>query len=372
MVDIRVIVSCIRTFFGKKLFGSMQLILLVSIIFVACTTSMQQSTRQIKRKDAHRGWSLFFDYLGKKKLTWCNDWFIDKRVVRFNDAIKERIKMFMCCRCICIYFDMVLTDTMLMNLCKEHRPRIGTIENHELKDMLSTLYKTITKTFDSYLDFESIRLPVLLFLSMASDVDDIAMDFLSQGVLCKDASFVDTVLKFDHIQRKKDEEEELFTYATTREMAQTLIDNRIDVHSAFSKKFVQPIIRPGSSLDLMKFYITIQDVDINKLAGTLTDGSCLLHKLVYHPFASKDTIEKVRLILNAQPDMVDIVDAKGRTPLDLIELRMLELKKAEATKHRKRFHHNANENLGPYYDIFKQLIDILFIEYKGTYNILGS
>jgi hypothetical protein len=101
-------------------------------------------------------------------------------------------------------------------------------------------------------------------------------------------------------------------FSKTKKMAQVLhkFGANIDATDMGSKNILWYMVDDQYSLDLIKFYLE-QGVSPKQL--DLETKECLLHKVC------DLSLEKITLLLDIIPELINTINTKGQTPLDLLQ-----------------------------------------------------
>jgi hypothetical protein len=121
------------------------------------------------------------------------------------------------------------------------------------------------------------------------------------------------------------------------EMVHIFMEHGLDVHATDRDninvlEFIVQcwrIMDPHCTPELIKLYLN-QNVNPRKIYAPF--DSCLLHELARNLSIDNETLdnlgEKVQLLINAIPDMINLPDGNGNTPLDVALLQQQEWPKA--------------------------------------------
>jgi hypothetical protein len=265
------------------------------------------------------------------------------------------IKRYMMLSCTCKYFNEVLTPETIGNLHKHYNQDI---KNNVWQRLMlnSTYHHSVVR-----------RLPALLLI--CAGVTDTTMDyFLLNSIAIRDKVQQAAILfKYHHVNSNaEDEHGPIFFNAKTIEMVQLFINNGVDIHTEnkYQTNVLWRILDDAYPSDLMIFYLA-QGINPKKLR--LFDKSCLLHAFAEPTFnymwcypKNIDVLKKGELLLNAMPDMVNMVNVFGKTPLDVA---METLKKIE--EQAEEMEKEYGIRLSPSHDEFAKQLIALFRKYGG-------
>jgi len=261
-------------------------------------------------------------------------------------SLEKSIKNFMKISMACKNFNSLLTFEIIGHFCKNY-----TQDNKDntLHKLTNNLRMDIIKT---------IRLPTLILICSdvnANIINDYDNSLLQSAVWQNDAQLVATLFKHHATPDAKWCGEPIFFQAATIELAQMFIDKGADVQAKDDESktnVLWTVVNNAYPSNFMALYLA-HHVDAKKLS--IYNDSCLLHALaakpnyIYYKINNiDDFLRKGKLLLDAIPDMVNTLNRKGRTPIDVAQ---------------KSF--ERSERIGSQdAQVFKQLI-ALFREYGG-------
>ena len=234
------------------------------------------------------------------------------------EALEESIKTFMRLRIVCKKFNTLLTFETIGTLCHNYAPHIKS----------QTFRKLIKPTYDPH---DKIKhLPALIVLCAGTDINtEIELnDLLFEAVRSNDIQVTTALFKYHAHPHIQNESGPIFFHAKTVEMAQLFIANKVNVHMVSSwpkTNIFWEIIKNEYPSELMALYLA-HNVDAKKLRPS--DNACLLHRLASLPVNMDDNFfEKAQLLLNAAPDMINTINNKNKTPLDIAQEELEKAKK---------------------------------------------
>jgi len=191
--------------------------------------------------------------------------------------------------------------------------------------------KNQTLNLISNYSLDQRRLPVLILVCAGADTkeQDYAKFLLEGAVHTNDLKMVEILFKHHANPNEIVYGTPVLMRVKTRAIAQEFIDNDVDLQlSIEGKNILWYTTKNEYTSDLMAFYIKHQ-VDAEKLSK---DKSCLLHELAgskntpYHDYQKIDNykiddvddfLKKAQLLLSAIPTMINQVNERNETPLQV-------------------------------------------------------
>ena len=228
--------------------------------------------------------------------------------------LKQCIKNLVQLRSTCKKFNRFLSFEYIGNLCT----------NYSLHKKNNLLQEIINP--EQYSIFQN-RFPILILICAGADSNFGPCTphrcLLEKSVLENDVQMVTTLFKHGADPNKEGLLRPIFFYAKNVEMAKIFIDNKVNIHAKGISNIpsvLWHIIDKGYPSELMNFYLT-HNVDTTVL--NLHECS-LLHKIA-NPFSANPSyvmntdnfLNQAKLLLNAMPEMVNQLNFKKRTPLDV-------------------------------------------------------
>lgn len=154
-------------------------------------------------------------------------------------------------------------------------------------------------------------------ISIEYKQDILLTDQLFNAVKKNDIQTIKTLFECGDLDPNiTDNQRPLFFYAPTADMALLFTNNGVNVHAtdAHGANVLQYLIDKNYPTDLIGLYLAC---DVN----TRYKESCLLH-LFCHQLPKKNFakhIELAKILLTLMPNMINAIDSKGRTPLDIAQ-----------------------------------------------------
>lgn len=245
--------------------------------------------------------------------------------------IEKKIKCCMRLKSICKHFNALLTSQKIGYLCQNY--------NQKTKDdVLQKLYdqKCIHVSRIKY------RLPALILIyTGANDRNTIwnkeenyTHAFLQDRVKDNDIEFMKILLERDDANPNvKYSEQPLLFSVTTVEMAQLLVDNKVNIHAQDrygERNVLWATLSKTHPLELMAFYLkhSVDPTLVTSVTGFCGKNACLLHEINYCAHwceeNADDSLKKLKLLLKSiHPitisNIINTINSKGQTPLDMAQ-----------------------------------------------------
>lgn len=231
-------------------------------------------------------------------------------------SLEASIERFMKLSTTCKNFNRLLTFKTIGSFCKNYSPKI---KNQALKKLMRTT---------NYLNYKTKRPPLCALIYADADANTKAAlgTLLEKAVIYNDTQMV--AILFEHHADPNIEDVigyPLFFQAKTIEIAQLFIAKGINIQetSPFSAPTILwKTIEKEYPSELMALYL---EKKANVTAVHPLDNSSLLHRLARQDniFLNdiNDFLKKGEILLNAMPkEMVNLLNKKGQTPLDVIQM----------------------------------------------------
>lgn len=251
-----------------------------------------------------------------------------------EELLEKKIKFFMRLNTTCKKINQSLTFEAIGKLCK----------NYALIDKTDALQQLLETT--TSLNYKVKRLPALILVCAGANLmtntyydflfqEEVSnSDFLLQKAVFKnDIQMVETLFKhhasadvmlIEHVKYGHDALwNPLFFHIKTTEIARMFIKQGVHAHipeNDCKAKIFHQIIEDAYPSEIMALYLE-HNIDAVKI--NFSDHSCMLH-IFANPFTMRiDNIEnfltKGMVMLNAMPDMVNVLNNYGQTPLDVAQ-----------------------------------------------------
>jgi hypothetical protein len=237
-----------------------------------------------------------------------------------HKTLKKHCKSLFALHSTCKRFNSLLTFKEMGNACKDYAA-------------ITTLNQMNSEIYD--MNYRTMRLIAMILINTNIDtntenVNPAHKRLLDQAIRHNDIKFTKTLLAHGANPNKEYIANPIFFNVKTIEVAQLLIDNGLDVHA--SNTLNPNVLWHITSYDeypsaLLTFYLT-HKVDAKKIKAS---GSCLFHRICYNysinPIDFDNFSEKIIILLNTIPEMINTKNNKGKTPLDYAQTQLSFTKK---------------------------------------------
>lgn len=224
-------------------------------------------------------------------------------------ALEKSIKTFMQFSATCKAMHKFLTHEVIGNFCKDYTPET------KLK-MFRTLMEPTYKPGD-----EIKHLPAVILLCAGTENTHIKNELsclLIEAIRSNNIQRAATLFKHNADPNTQDNTVPVFFHAETVEMAQVFIHNKVDIdmNSLWpDTNVLWEVVRTKYPSELMGLYLTHR---VNAETLRPSDESCLLHALGWSNLnIDNHFLKKAQLLVEAIPHMINTINQRGETPLDL-------------------------------------------------------
>jgi len=227
--------------------------------------------------------------------------------------LKQHIKTLMRLRSVCKYFNVVLTNK-----------KIGEVCSHYDDDVKKTVFGNLVRGIN-FVTYWRKKNPCLTLVHAGVHPDYVNnkedSPLLVRGVLYNDQELLKTLFDYGaQVNAKTGGGTPVLFFVKTKKMAELLVQHGVDLQVSWMgrENIVSDLLsRSELSPDLLVFFIE-KGVDVK--GCDVFNGQCLLHLIHKKESYIKDSIvvERARVLLPKMQDMVNTVDVYGKTPLDRI------------------------------------------------------